>query len=144
MLFMFDLEVEGLTDHRGRALADECLAVGAWPVSFVEGRVEKRWFGIEKFFPPVIEVATSDDDGTILAPNASRDAAAIAMRVDALPRLALTTKLISDHFPTGYIFRATWSGAPIQVDEHVTPDQLAQLIGASALNEFTRYRVARP
>jgi hypothetical protein len=144
MLFMFDLELPGLTDERGAALSDECEAVGAWPVEFVEGRVEKRWFGIEKFYPPVIELATSDADGSILAPTAARDAASIDMRAAALPRLALTTKLIADHFPEGYVFRATWSGAPIQIDEHVTPNQLAELIHASALNEFTRYRVARP
>lgn len=138
---MFDLELPGLTDQRGQAVAEECERLGAWPVTFVPERVEKRWFGVEKFYPPVLEVPASDGTRAALAPGAARDADTIAMNPKATDALAATVSVIADHFPEGFVFRATWSGSPIQRDEVVAVNDLASLIRRSALNEFTRYTV---
>lgn len=140
-MFMFDLEVDGLTDARGQAVAEACADAGAWPVSFVPGRVERRWFGIEKSYPPVIEIVTQDGTGSILAVTAERDAATIDFRHDAVPRLAATVRIIDEHFPEGFVFRATHSGSPIRVDEEPSLDELVATIQAGHLSEFTRYRV---
>ncbi|MDQ8043388.1 MAG: hypothetical protein REI11_02210 [Patulibacter sp.] len=141
MIFMFDLELGQLSDARGAAITDAVREANGWPVEFVAGRVEKRWFGVEKFYPPVLEILTEDDAGPILLPTATRDADAIALRPDAVAPLAVTVGVIADHSPEGFVFRATWSGSPILQDEHLRIPDLVRRIRASGLNEFTRYRV---
>ncbi len=138
---MFDLEVEDLTAERGRAVDHECAARGAWPVTFAPGRVEKRWFGIEKAYPPVLDIDPRDDTGSILAVTAERDADTIDLRHDAIPRLIESIRVIADAFPEGFVFRATHSGTPIRINETPTVDELISLIQDGHLNEFTRYRV---
>lgn len=138
---MFDLEFEGLTDELGLALAHACADRGAWPVTFSEGRVEKRWFGIEKAYPPVLDIEAHDGTGPILAVTAERDAATIDLRHDAIPRLIDTVRILGEHLPDGFVFRATHSGSPIRLDETVSVDGLATIIAEGQLNEFTRYLV---
>lgn len=140
-MFMFDLEFDGLTDELGRDIAVECVRRGAWPVTFRAGRVEKRWFGIEKAYPPVLEIEAGDETGPILAVTAERDADTIDLRHDAIPRLVDTVRILADHLPDGFVFRATHSGSPIQIDEEPTVQDLVELIERGQLNEFTRYTV---
>lgn len=140
-MFMFDLEVENLTDARGRAVTADCAAGEAWPVAMVPGRVEKRWFGIEKAYPTVLEILPEDEVGSVLAASAERDAETVALRSDAPERLAHTLRIVDRHFPEGFGFIATYSGSPIQTERSLTIDDLAALVERSALNEFTRYRV---
>ncbi len=137
---MFDVEVEGLTNARGQAAAEECADRNAWPITFIPGREEKRWFGIKKSYPAVLELAT-DSGGSPLAPNVERDADHIAMYAGAADRIATTVRVISDHFPEGFVFRATWAGSPIQHDETLSINELAEKIRDCELNEFTRYTV---
>lgn len=139
--FMFDLELGGLTDERGRAVADECRSRGTWPAAFVPGRVEKRWFGVEKSYPPVLELPDHDEAGPAIAADAARDAHAINFRPDAAEAVAATVEIVADHFPEGLVFRATWAGSPIEHDEIVSIDELTAIVRASRLNEFTRYTV---
>lgn len=144
-MFMFDLEVEGLTDPTGRALEAACREAGAWPIIFAPGRVERRWFGIEKAYPPVLDIAVEDPSGPIVLPDAPREAERIVMRASALPALARTIGLVAEHFPGPLTFRATWSGSPIRTDVDLSLDDLLVRIERSFLNEAERYRVfARP
>lgn len=138
---MFDLEVEGLTDQAGSTLEAAARRAGAWPVLFETGRVERRWFGIEKAYPPVLDIATSDAAGQIVLPDAPREADRILMRADALPHLAKTLALIAEHFPGPLTFRATWSGSPIRADVALTLDELLLRIRHCDLNESERYLV---
>jgi hypothetical protein len=138
---MFDLEFDGLTNELGLALAHACADRGAWPVAFSEGRVEKRWFGIEKAYPPVLDIQAADGTGSILAVTAERDADTIDLRHDAIPRLVDTVRILGEHLPEGFVFRATHSGSPIQRDATVSVEGLATLIADGHLNEFTRYLV---
>lgn len=137
---MFDVEVPGLTSARGEAAAEEVADRNAWPIAFIPGREEKRIFGIRKAYPSVLELA-SDSGGSPLAPNVQRDAKHIAMYASAADRIATTVRVISDHFPEGFTFRATWAGSPVRHDETLSIDDLVQIIQNSALNEFTRYTV---
>lgn len=137
---MFDVEVPGLTSVRGQAAAEECADRNAWPVAFVPGREEKRIFGIKKAFPAVLELAT-DSGGSPLAADVQRDADHIAMSPDAAVRIATSVQIISDHFPDGFSFRATWAGSPVQRDETLSIDDLVERIREAQLNEFTRYIV---
>src|SRR5690349_16342521 len=100
-MFMFDLELPSLTDERAEAAAHECADRNAWPLRFVPGRVEKRWFGIEKAYPSVLELPV-DSGGPALAPEAERDADALAFRPEAAHRIAATIDVIADHFPDGF------------------------------------------
>ena len=139
-MFMFDLELASLSEERAEAAAQECADRNAWPLQFVPGRVEKRWFGVEKAYPTVIELPT-ESGGPVLALEAERDADALVMREEAAARIATTVEIISDHFPDGFTFRATYSGSPVRHDETLSAEDLADRIRASELNEFTRYPV---
>lgn len=141
-MFMFDLELDGLTDEVGHAVAADCDTADAWPVAFVPGRVERRWFGIEKAYPTVLEIQATDHDGSILDPAAERDADVVVFRPGAGSRLAETLRIVARHFPGGFGFIATHSGSPIQKERSMTVDEVAGLAADSRLNEFTRYRVA--
>lgn len=137
---MFDIEVPGLTSVRGEAAAEEVADRNAWPIAFIPGREEKRIFGIKKSYPSVLELAT-DSGGSPLAPNVQRDADHIAMYAGAAERIGTTVRVISDHFPEGFTFRATWAGSPVRHDETLSIDDLVERIRDSHLNEFTRYTV---
>lgn len=139
-MFMFDLQVENLTDAVGQSVIDAVTAAGAWPVAFVPGRVERRWFGIEKSYPTVLEIQSGDVRGSVLATEI-RDADTVDLRLDARHRLGQTLAIIADHFPSGFVFIATHSGSPIQRNETPTPEELVTLAEESRFNEFTRYRV---
>lgn len=139
-MFMFDLELPSLTPERAEAAAQECADRNAWPLQFVPGRVEKRWFGVEKAYPTVVELPT-ESGGPALALEAERDAPALVMRDEAAARIATTVEIIGDHFPDGFTFRATYAGSPVRHDETLSADALAQLVRSSELNEFTRYTV---
>ena len=139
-MFMFDLELPGLTEARAEAVAQECADRNAWPIEFVPGREEKRWYGVRKSFPDVIEIPT-ESGKPALSDDAERDAEALAMRPEAAARIATTLEIIGDHFPDGFVFRATYSGSPVQYDEDVSVEDLAARVRGCALNEFTRYTV---
>lgn len=139
-MFMFDLELPSFTTEGAEAAAHEAADRNAWPLQLVPGRVEKRWFGIEKAYPTVVELPT-ESGGPALALEAERDADTLVMREDAAARIATTIEILGDHFPEGFTFRATYSGSPVRHDETLAATDLAALIRASGLNEFTRYTV---
>ncbi|MBJ7471648.1 MAG: hypothetical protein JHD16_10120 [Solirubrobacteraceae bacterium] len=139
-MFMFDLELPSLTRERGEAAAHECADRNAWPLHFVAGRVERRWFGIEKAYPSVVDLPV-DAGGPALAPTAERDALTLELRPEAAHRLASTIQILATHFPEGFVFRATFSGSPVRDDHALSAPDLADLIRSNGLNEFTRYTV---
>jgi hypothetical protein len=50
-------------------------------------------------------------------------------------------RVLGDELPQGFAFRATWGGSEVRHDVEVDAQRLAELVLASELNEFTRYRV---
>ncbi|MEH3054354.1 MAG: hypothetical protein PGN13_10170 [Patulibacter minatonensis] len=141
MPFMFDLELPGLTPAGGRALEQAVADAGAWPVRFEPGREEQRWFGIRKAYPSVLEILTEDGRGHILVDPSDWNEDAWVFRPDAVPRLARLVELLADHAPEGYVFRATWSGSPIDRSEELAAVDLAERVRSEAVNDHTRYFV---
>ncbi len=139
-MFMFDLELPSLTTQRAEAAAQDAADRNAWPLHLVPGRVEKRWFGIEKAYPTVVELPI-ESGGPALAIEAERDADSLVMRAEASHRIAATIEILGHHFPEGFTFRATFAGSPVRHDETLAASDLADLVRTSRLNEFTRYTV---
>jgi hypothetical protein len=81
------------------------------------------------------------DDRHLLSDEAEWDAPAWAMEPDLLPALAEAIRVLGDELPQGFSLRATWAGSEVRHDCVLTAQELAELVLASSLNEFTRYRV---
>jgi hypothetical protein len=138
---MFDLDL-GLVDlARGRAIEHAVADAGAWPVRFSEGWEERRWFGIRKAYPPVLDILTADGQGHVLADPDHWDEHAWQLRSDAAPRVATLLDILARHSPAGFTFRATWAGSPIEHTIDLTVEDLCAVVLDQRLNDHTRYRV---
>lgn len=140
---MFDLELPELTPQVGERVMHAVADAGAWPAHYVRGREERRWFGLTKAYPTVLELPTADGRGHVLVDPATWDEERWRLRPDARARLANTLRILATEHPAPFVFRATWSGSPIEQDQHVTSDELVDLILGDQLNDHTRYRVDR-
>lgn len=141
MPFMFDLELARLDEATGHAIEHAVADAGAWPVRFVPGREERRWFGVRKAYPTVLEILTADGTGHVLIDPDHWDEVAWQFRLDAVPRLVRLVEILADHAPDGFTFRATWAGSPIEHTVEVRPRELIVLISDQRLNDHTCYRV---
>jgi len=138
---MFELGLLDLDEPRGLAAQAAARERGAWPLHYVPGRVERRWYGIHKSFPPELWLPTDVDGAPILSPGDQRDQPTLGMNPVLLPRLAQAIAVVAEVFPGGFTFRATFAGSPVTGTATATPEELEALILESGLNEFTRYRV---
>jgi hypothetical protein len=139
---MFDLDLgDALDPAVGAAIEHAVADAGAWPVRFSPLREERRWFGVRKAYPAVLEILTADGQGHVLVDPDHWDEDAWQLRPDAAPRLASLIAILADHAPTGFEFRATWAGSPIERSTDVTVSELQHLILEHRLNDHTRYRV---
>lgn len=141
MDFLFELEIRGVDESGLRTLAHACSGPECWPVVFIPGREEKRWFGVRKAYPPVLELPVEADGASVLAAAARPDADAVPYSPAGAPRLAATVERIARQASEGIDFRGAWVGSPIERTEHVTLAELQALITGAGTNEFTRYRV---
>lgn len=139
---MFELVIPGLTPEQGVAIATACATAGAWPVTYTPVRVERRSFRRLKEVPDELWFPTASGGLSILAPGAHWDAETIALEPPLLPALEHGLQIVAEHCPDGFDFRATWSGSPIERTLAVDLSALLELVRASQLNEFTRYRVS--
>lgn len=138
---MFDLDLGAEVDPAvGQAIEHEVADAGAWPVRFSPGREERRWFGIRKAYPTVLEILTADGQGHVLIDPNHWDEEAWQLRPDAAPRLARLIAILAEH-ASAFDFRATWAGSPIERTVEVAPEDLQTLILEQRLNDHTRYRV---
>ena len=131
MSFLFELDVEDLTMEQAERVATACHERGTWPVAYrrARGRLTLR-------------MPDSVGDGRhILSDDATWDAPAWAMAPELLPLLAETMRVLADELPQGFAFRATWVGSEVRHEVEIDAQRLAELVLASELNEFTRYRV---
>lgn len=139
---MFDLDLgRPVKETEGRAIEHAVADAGAWPVRFTPGREERRWFGLRKAYPAVLEIQVRDGQGHVLVDPDHWDEEAWQLRPDAAPRLARLIAILADHVADGFIFRATWAGSPIEHSEDVTVEELQQRIVEHRLSDHTRYRV---
>jgi hypothetical protein len=76
-----------------------------------------------------------------LSDEAEWDAQAWAMRPELLPPLAEAARVLGEQLPQGFAFRACWVGSEVREERILSAAELADLILASRLNEFTLYRV---
>lgn len=83
----------------------------------------------------------SDDGRHLLSVHAEWDAPAWAMEPDLLPPLAQAVRVLGEELPQGFSLRATWVGSEMRHEQVLTAEELASLVLASQLNEFTSYRV---
>ena len=143
MSFLFELDVEDLTMEQAETVAAASVQRGAWPVGF--GRARGRWRGLFRARAEgrlMFEMPASTGDGRhILSDDAIWDAPAWAMVPELLPLLAETTRVLADELPQGFALRATWVGSEVRQEVEIDAERLAELVLASELNEFTRYRV---
>ena len=82
-----------------------------------------------------------DSDHHLLSDEAEWDAPVWAMQAELLPPLAEAIRVLGEQLPQGFAFRATWVGSDVREERILSADELANLILASQLNEFTQYRV---
>lgn len=141
---MFDVELPDLSPEQGDRIVARIAEAGGWPAHYVPRREERRWFGVIKAYPHVLELATEDDRGHVLIAPDVWDEERWRLRPDAHERLATTLAILAEEHPAPFTFRATWSGSPIERDEELTASELATLIRADQLNDHTRYRVWSP
>jgi hypothetical protein len=83
----------------------------------------------------------SDSGRHLLSDHATWDAPAWAMEPDLLPPLAEAVRVLGEELPQGFSLRATWVGSEVRHEHVLTADQLASLVLASQLDEFTSYKV---
>ncbi|MFT4034045.1 MAG: hypothetical protein QM679_00555 [Patulibacter sp.] len=138
---MFDLELPGLTALSGVLVEQAVADAGAWPVRFSPSREERRWFGIRKAYPAVLEILTADGQGHILCNPDRWDEHRWQLRPDAAPRLARLIELLAHYTERDFTFRATWAGSPIEQTVRLPVTELAALVRANRLNDHTRYVV---
>lgn len=139
---MFDLDLGRQVDEaEGHAIEHAVADAGAWPVRFTAAREERRWFGLRKAYPAVLEIQVRDGQGHVLVDPDHWDEDAWRLRPDAAPRVARLIAILGDHVPAGFVFRATWAGSPIERTEEVSVEELQQRIVGQRLNDHTRYRV---
>jgi len=141
MPFMFDLELVDVDEAAGIAVEHAVADAGAWPVRFTPGREERRWFGIRKAYPTVLEILTEDGTGHVLVNPDHWDEDAWQFRPDAIPRLVGLIEILSRHAPAGFTFRATWAGSPIEQSIELPAAALMSLFADGLVNDHTRYRV---
>lgn len=139
---MFDLELPELTPQLSRAIEHAVADAGAWPVRFTPGREERRWYGVRKSFPDVLEVLTSDARGHVLMDPEHWDEHAWEFRPDAVERIARLIEVLGDHAPGPFVFRATWAGSPIERRARLSVEALADLVRSGELNDHTAYVVS--
>jgi hypothetical protein len=138
---MFDLELPGLDEAMAHAIEHAVADAGAWPVRFTPGREERRWFGIRKAYPTVLEILTADGQGHVLVDPDHWDEYAWLFRADAIPRLVELVDILAGHAPSGLTFRATWAGSPIEHTLELAVADLISLLADGAVNDHTSYRV---
>jgi hypothetical protein len=144
MSFLLELEVEGLTEEQGRAVETKCRERRAWPVRFVLQR--RRRFALigPRGAGPALRMPENVGDRHLLSDAAEWEAPAWAMEPELLPAFAEAVRVLGDELPQGFALRATWVGSEVREERVLSADELAELVLASQLNEFTRYRVAAP
>lgn len=140
MSFLLQVDVDGLSTQQGQAIETACRQRGAWPVRFKPPRRRFTLLG-PRNDQPELSLPDADNGRHLLSDHAEWDAPVWAMEPDLLPRLAATVHLLDEQLPQGFALRATWTGSVVRRERQVTATELAQLILASQLNEFTRYRV---
>lgn len=141
---MFDLDLPDLTPERAERMLHAIADAAAWPARYQPEREERRWFGVTKAYPHVLELLTEDGTGHVLLEPTVWDETSWRLRPDARPRLAATVRILAAQHPAPFTFRATWSGSPIERDEELTAGELARLVAGDQLNDHTRYRVWSP
>jgi hypothetical protein len=140
--FLLELSVERLTEEQGHAVELACRNLDAWPVHFVPRR-RRRWaiFGSKMVGPRLSLPEQLDNEHHLLGDDAEWDAPAWAMEPALLPRFAATMRILGECLPQGFTLRATWVGSEVREERELDAGELANLVLASGLNEFTRYRV---
>ncbi|MBO9531511.1 MAG: hypothetical protein J7513_00860 [Solirubrobacteraceae bacterium] len=141
MPFMFDLDFPKLTPELGVAIEQAVADAGAWPVRFTPGREERRWFGIRKHYPAVLEISTQDGRGHVLLDPDHWDETSWELRPDATERVATLIVILAEHAPLGFLFRATWAGSPVEHQHAMSAVELAALVRGGELNDHTSYLV---
>ena len=76
----------------------------------------------------------------------STDAQDLTAQRDALAALGVpaervSARVLGEELSQGFPFRATWVGSDVREERILSAEELADLILALKLNEFTRYRV---
>jgi hypothetical protein len=138
----FELTVNDLTDDQGLAVETRCHDRAGWPVTFVpRHRRRLALFGSREVGPMLLMSDRGSDGELLLSDDADWDAQAWAMEPALLPSVAETVRILGEELPQGFILRATWTGSPVREEIVLTAEELTQLVLASQLNEFTRYRV---
>jgi hypothetical protein len=133
MSFVLEIDVPNLTFAQADAVAKEVEVRRTWPIS-----VERK--GLIRKQPRLF--APSDVDGAhLLADEAEWDEPAWKMNESLLPRLAETIRVLGEILPQGFTFRATWVSDPTRDEKVLLATELAELVLASELNEYTSYRV---
>lgn len=140
MSFLLELQVAGLTEEQGRAVEQACRERHTWPVHFKPRKRGRLGLGRE-VGPELWMPAALDSNRHLLIDEAEWNAPAWAMRPELLPSLAEAVRVLADYLTQGFAFRATWIGSELREERMLSADELADLILASRLNEFTRYHV---
>jgi hypothetical protein len=134
-------EVEDFTEAQGRAVEATCRERGAWPIRFVPPRRHRVALFGRHDVGPTLRMPEQLGDRHLLSDEAEWDASALAMEPDLLPALADAIRVLGGELPQGFSLRATWTGSEVRYDCVLTVEELAGLVLASGLNEFTCYRV---
>jgi hypothetical protein len=139
--FVLELDVAGLTEEQARAVESECRERGALRVEAVPRR--RRRFALfgPRVVGPGLAVPDRVDGRDLLGDDAERDAPAWAMTPELLAPFAEAVRVLGELLPQGFALRATWVGSEVREERVLGADELAQVVLASQLNEFTRYRV---
>lgn len=141
MSFLLELEVENLTDEEGAAVEAAAKKRGTWPVCFSPSSRRVTIFGPRETGPELWMPEQLDSDRHLLSDEATWDAAAWVMEPALLPSLAAAVRLLGELLPQGFSFRATWAGSEVRREQVLNAEELVEMVLASKLNEFTRYRV---
>ena len=91
---------------------------------------------------PSLEVpADLDSDRTLITDEAMPGEPPWPLDPALAPMLAESVRALGELLPQGFALRATWAGSPVNQERELSSDELAELVLASQLDEFTRYRV---
>ena len=142
MSFLLELNATHLTDEQALAVEATCRERQAWPVEARPRRRRRTLFG-PRFEDPGLSLPDQIDGRHLLRDDAEWDAAAWAMDAQLLPALADAVRTLGELLPQGFTLRATWVGSEVREERVLSAEELADIVVASGLNEFTRYRVPR-
>ena len=140
--FLVELDVADLTEAQGRAVEAKCRERDAWPVCFApRHRRRLALFGPREVGAALWVPEKLDSDRQLLSDDAEWAAPACAMKPELLPSFADAIRVLGEELTQGFALRATWGGSEVREERILSAEELADLVLASQLNEFARYRV---